>query len=149
MGRYDIYTYVDLDRLLNIDMLFYLYTIIYENNNDVYFLGTCTTCWLSPLPHVYFPRVDVSSNTRFPRCATVSLCGVSCRACLTMDKAYSPMHASPTSFVTHHTQQISKAEELNYSKPILNCITSRKQKACSCAPSKAGAAYAASGAWRA
>jgi len=47
MSRYDIYTYVDLDRLLHIDILFYLCTIIYENNNDVYISGTCTTCWLS------------------------------------------------------------------------------------------------------
>jgi len=57
--------------------------------------------------------------------------------------------ASPASFVTHHTQQISKTAVVNDSKAILKCIISRKQKACSCAPSTTGAAYAASGAWRA
>jgi len=57
--------------------------------------------------------------------------------------------ASPTSFVTHHTQQISKATVVNDSKAILICIISRKQKACSCTSSTTGAAYAASGVWRA
>jgi len=52
-------------------------------------------------------------------------------------------------FVTHHTQQISKVAVLNDSKAILKCIITRKQNACSCTPSKTGAAYAASGAWRA
>jgi len=54
-----------------------------------------------------------------------------------------------TSFVTHHTQQISKADAVNDSKAILKCIISHKQKACSCMSSTTGAAYAASGAWRA
>jgi len=35
---------------------------------------------------------------------------------------------------------------VNDSKSILKCILSHKQKACSCAPSTTGAAYAASGA---
>jgi len=34
-------------------------------------------------------------------------------------------------------------------KAVLNCIISRKQKACSCAASTTGAAHAASGMWRA
>jgi len=55
----------------------------------------------------------------------------------------------PTAFVTHHTQLISKAVVVNDSKAILKCIFSRKQKACSCTSSTTGAAYAASGAWRA
>jgi len=55
----------------------------------------------------------------------------------------------PTFLGTHHTQQISKAAVVNDSKAILKYIISRKQKACSCAPSTTGAAYAASGAWRA
>jgi len=38
---------------------------------------------------------------------------------------------------------------VNDSKAILNCIISRKQKACSYTSSTTGAAYAASGAWRA
>ena len=61
---------------------------------------------------------------------------------------YGRMRASPTSFVTHRTQQISKAAVVNASKAILKRIISRKQKACSCTPSTTGAAYAASGAWR-
>jgi len=52
-------------------------------------------------------------------------------------------------FATHHTQQIFKAAVLNDSKAILKYVISRKQKACSCTPSTTGAAYAASGAWRA
>ena len=43
----------------------------------------------------------------------------------------------------------SKAAVVNDSKANLKCIISRKQKACSCAPSTTGAAYAASGLWRA
>jgi len=62
---------------------------------------------------------------------------------------YGRTRASPTSFVTHHTQQISKAAVVNDSRAILNCIISRKHKACSCTPSTTGAAYAAGGAWRA
>ena len=65
---------------------------------------------------------------------------------------YGRTRASPTSFVTYHTHsrsQISKAAVMNDSKAILKCIISRKQKACSCTPSTTGAAYAASGAWRA
>jgi len=50
---------------------------------------------------------------------------------------------------THHTQQISKAAVVNASKANLKCILSRKQTAYSCTPSKTGAAYAASGGWRA
>jgi len=56
--------------------------------------------------------------------------------------------ASLTSFVTHYTQQISKAAVVNDSKAILKCIISRKQEACSCAASTTGAVYAASGEWR-
>jgi hypothetical protein len=62
---------------------------------------------------------------------------------------YGRTRASPTSFVTHHMQQISKAAVVNDSKAILKGIISRKQKACSCTPSTTGAAYAASGAWHA
>ena len=53
--------------------------------------------------------------------------------------------ASPISFATHRTQQISKTAVVNDSEAILKCILSRKQKACSCAHSTTGAAYAASG----
>jgi len=52
-------------------------------------------------------------------------------------------------YLIHHTQQISTAAVVNDSKAILKCIISRKQKACSCTSSTTGAAYAASGAWRA
>ena len=62
---------------------------------------------------------------------------------------YGRTRATPTSFVTHHTQQISKAAVVNDSKAILKFIISRKQKACSCTSSTTGAAYAASGVWRA
>ena len=62
---------------------------------------------------------------------------------------YGRTRASPTSLVTHHTQQISKAAVVNDSKVMRQCIISRKQKACSCTSSTTGAAYAASGAWRA
>jgi len=62
---------------------------------------------------------------------------------------YGRTRVSSTSFVTHHTKQISKAAEVNDSKAILKCIISRKQKACSCTSSTTGAVYAASGAWRA
>jgi len=51
--------------------------------------------------------------------------------------------------VTHHTQQISKVAVVDDSKAILKCIISRNHKACSCTPLATGAAYAASGAWRA
>ena len=37
---------------------------------------------------------------------------------------YGRTRASPTSFVTHHTQQISKAAVVNDSKAILKCIIS-------------------------
>jgi len=48
--------------------------------------------------------------------------------------------------LSHH---ISKAVVANESKAILKYMIFRKQKACSCAPSTTGAAYAASGVWRA
>jgi len=60
---------------------------------------------------------------------------------------YGRTRGSPTSFVTHHTQQISKAAVVNDSKAILKCTISRTQKACSCTSLTTGAAYAASGAW--
>jgi len=44
---------------------------------------------------------------------------------------------------------VAKAAVVNDSKAILKSIISRKQKACSCTSSTTGAAYAASGAWRA
>ena len=51
--------------------------------------------------------------------------------------------------VTHHTQHISKAAVVNDSEAIVKCIISRNQKAYYCTHSRTGAAYAASGAWRA
>jgi len=41
---------------------------------------------------------------------------------------YGRTRTSPTSFVTHHTQQISKAAVVNDSKAILKCIISRKRQ---------------------
>jgi len=52
---------------------------------------------------------------------------------------YGRTRASLASFVTHHTQQISKAAVVNDSKAILKCIISRKQKACSYPHSMTGA----------
>jgi len=66
---------------------------------------------------------------------------------------YGRTRASLTSVVTHHTdhtQQISLGGSiLNDVEAILQCTLSRKQTACSCAPSATGAAHVVSGVWRA
>ena len=51
--------------------------------------------------------------------------------------------------IAYKNQTESVKSEVNHSKATPKCIISRKQKACACKSSTTGAAYAASGAWRA
>jgi len=69
--------------------------------------------------------------------------------CAGLDCALTPYPPTQKAVLLPYPPQISKAAVVNDSKAILKCIISRTQKACSCTSSTTGAAYAASGAWRA
>jgi len=72
------------------------------NSHRINTYGAIDVRCVCPSPRVSSPRECGTKTTRFSRCATVTLCGVSCRACWTMDTSTSLLSATTSNHNGHN-----------------------------------------------